>query len=193
MRIRLRRLVSEDGEAVAHEVRACARDRESPECEWIGDAEPADACETLDRWVVETTLAAIAQRRIGSTSTDRFSFVLSRSCLLDEGFLDFVVECFDRHEIDPDRLGFEVPGAALQDGSGCLQRSIGVLHAIGVRFGVRLDSKILDAREARMFLAFDYLRVCATDPQGRAIEAGGTGVRSLIDRARAIGVPVVRD
>ena len=84
---------------------------------------------------------------------------LSGQTLGDEGFLDFVVENLDHTGVDPAKICFEVPEAAVVANLDHARRFINVLHGIGCRFALDDFGSGIGAFANLKDLSIDYLKI----------------------------------
>jgi diguanylate cyclase (GGDEF)-like protein/PAS domain S-box-containing protein len=80
----------------------------TPPMAFIPAAERYQLMTTIDRWVLQSVLAALGR---GGSCLDGFSICavnLSGQSLCNENFLDFVLEQLAEHGVDPARLCFEI-------------------------------------------------------------------------------------
>jgi diguanylate cyclase (GGDEF)-like protein len=173
------RLKDERGAAVAWSELLCA-------------AERLRLLPRVDRWVVKTALAALSHGSVHLPAGRSLVIRLSGQSLGDEDFLQFVVDCFDRTAVTPDRICFEVTEDSLISNSDCARLFIAVMHGMGCRFGLGGVGRGPTLFESLNNLRFDYLkfdgdliRNLASDRDRRA------AVTALIERARFLGYRVV--
>lgn len=69
--------------------------------QFIPAAERYQLMSSIDRWVVQATLAAIANGSIRLPDQRSCSINLSAQALAEDGFLDFVVDCLDHSQVPP--------------------------------------------------------------------------------------------
>ena len=90
----------------------------------------------VDRWVVQTSLAALGRGAIRLPAGRSLCINLSGQTLGDAAFLEFVVDCLDRTGVAPDRVCFEVTENAVITNIEHARRFIGVLHGMGCHFAL---------------------------------------------------------
>jgi diguanylate cyclase (GGDEF)-like protein/PAS domain S-box-containing protein len=102
---------------------------------FIAAAERYHLISSIDRWVVKTALAALAdaQKREWSRPV-LFAINLSGQSLGEEGFLGFVVEELERSGVDSRRICFEITETAAISKLDSAMRFISALKAKGCRF-----------------------------------------------------------
>lgn len=90
----------------------------------------------IDRWVVQTTLAALGRGAIQTPVGRSVAINISGQTLNDTQFLEFVVDCFDRTGVAPARVCFEISEAAVSENLEQARRFIEVLHSMGCQFAL---------------------------------------------------------
>jgi len=90
----------------------------------------------IDRWVVQTTLAALGRGAIQTPVGRSVAINISGQTLNDSQFLEFVVDCFDRTGVAPSRVCFEISEAAVSENLEQARRFIEVLHSMGCQFAL---------------------------------------------------------
>jgi diguanylate cyclase (GGDEF)-like protein/PAS domain S-box-containing protein len=90
----------------------------------------------IDRWVVQTTLAALGRGAINAQPGRTIAINISGQTLGDAQFLEFVVDCFDRTGVPPNRVCFEISESAVASNLEHARRFIGVLHGMGCQFAL---------------------------------------------------------
>ncbi|MBV6415605.1 MAG: hypothetical protein CMLOHMNK_00117 [Steroidobacteraceae bacterium] len=90
----------------------------------------------IDRWVVQTTLAALGRGAIQTPAERTVAINISGQTLSDAQFLEFVVDCFDRTGVAPARVCFELSEAAVAANLDHARRFIQVLHGMGCQFAL---------------------------------------------------------
>ena len=113
----------------------------------------------VDRWVVQTALAALGRGGVRLPPGRSLCINLSGHTLADAGFLEFVVECLDRTGVSPDRVCFEVTENSVITNIEHARRFIGVLHGMGCRFALDDFGKGLSSFANLKHLSLDYLKI----------------------------------
>jgi len=90
----------------------------------------------IDRWVVQTTLAALGRGAIQTPPGRSVAINISGQTLSDAQFLEFVVDCFDRTGVAPSRVCFEISETAVSANLDQARRFISVLHGMGCQFAL---------------------------------------------------------
>ena len=88
----------------------------------------------IDRWVVSTALTIIARK--GAAFKMVCAINLSGQSLLQEGFLDFVLNQIKHHKVDAKQLCFEITETAVIANLMIARQFIHALRAIGCRFAL---------------------------------------------------------
>ncbi len=113
----------------------------------------------IDRWVIQTTLAAIANGEIKLPAGRSCSINLSSQTLTDEAFLDYVVDALDRSGVTPASICFEMTESAILPNVHHAQRFIEVLHGIGCQFCLDDFGSGLGSFSSLKQLPIDYLKI----------------------------------
>lgn len=127
--------------------------------QFMASAERYHLMSHIDRWVVQTTLAAIGSGAIRLPDRRSCSINLSGQTLGDEGFLEFVVECLDHTGVAPEQLCFEIPEASVIGNLDHARRFINVLHGMGCRFALDDFGSGMGSFANLRSLSLDYLKI----------------------------------
>ena len=130
--------------------------------EFLRPAERYQMMPQIDRWVVNTTLGAIASGEIKLSARRSCAINLSSQTLGDETFLGFVVDSLDRTGVAPSAICFEVTEAAILSNVQHAQRFIEVLHGIGSEFSLDDFGSGLGSFSSLKHLPIDYLKIDGT-------------------------------
>ncbi len=148
----------------------------------------------VDRWVVQTALAAFARGVLKLPPGRSLCINLSGQTLGDGSFLEFVVECLDRTGVAPDRVCFEVTENAVITNIDHARRFIGVLHGMGCQFALDDFGRGLSSFANLKNLQLDYLKIdgyfirnLATDSVNQAM------VTAMIKLARSLNFQVIAE
>jgi EAL domain-containing protein (putative c-di-GMP-specific phosphodiesterase class I) len=148
----------------------------------------------VDRWVVQTALAALGRGAVRLAATRSLCINLSGQTLGDAGFLEFVVDCLDRTGVAPDRVCFEVTENSVITNIEHARRFIGVLHGMGCRFALDDFGRGLSSFSNLKNLSLDYLKIdgyfirnLASDNVNQAM------VTAMIKLARSLNFQVVAE
>jgi diguanylate cyclase (GGDEF)-like protein/PAS domain S-box-containing protein len=148
----------------------------------------------VDRWVVQTALAAFARGVLRLPPGRSLCINLSGQTLGDGSFLEFVVECLDRTGVAPDRVCFEVTENSVITNIDHARRFIGVLHGMGCQFALDDFGRGLSSFSNLKNLQLDYLKIdgyfirnLATDSVNQAM------VTAMIKLARSLNFQVIAE
>ncbi len=148
----------------------------------------------VDRWVVQTALAALGRGAVRLASGRSLCINLSGQTLGDAAFLEFVVDCLDRSGVAPERVCFEVTENSVITNIEHARRFIGVLHGMGCRFALDDFGRGLSSFSNLKNLSLDYLKIdgyfirnLASDNVNQAM------VTAMIKLARSLNFQVVAE
>jgi diguanylate cyclase (GGDEF)-like protein/PAS domain S-box-containing protein len=127
--------------------------------EFLKAAEHYRLMSLVDRWVVQTALAAFGRGAIKIPAGRSLSINISGQTLGDGQFLEFVVECLDRTGVAPSQVCFEVTEASVVANLEQARRFIGVLHGMGCSFALDDFGSGLGSFVNLKTLAMDYLKI----------------------------------
>jgi len=148
----------------------------------------------IDRWVVQATLTALSSGSIRVPDGRCCSINLSSQTLGDETFLEFVVEALDHSGVDPGKLCFEIPEAAVVGNIEHTRRFINVLHGIGCQFGLDDFGSGIGSFSNLKQLAIDYLKIDGTYIRNIAQDSVNHAmVTAMIKLARTLDFRVVAE
>jgi EAL domain-containing protein (putative c-di-GMP-specific phosphodiesterase class I) len=137
---------------------------------FVAAAERYHLATSLDRWVVEKALGAVAEAQAQQAARPvLFAINLSGQSLGDAGFLAFVQEELERRAIDTSHIGFEITETAAISKLDSAMHFISTLKAKGCRF-------ILDDFGSGLS-SFAYLRDLPVD----FLKIDGEFVQSMVD------------
>jgi diguanylate cyclase (GGDEF)-like protein/PAS domain S-box-containing protein len=127
--------------------------------EFLRAAERYRLMSLIDRWVVQTALAALGRGTLRVPVGRSVAINLSGQTLGDPGFLEFVVECLDRTGVQPGQVCFEVTEASVVANIEHARRFIGVLHGMGCSFALDDFGSGLGSFTNLKTLPMDYLKI----------------------------------
>ena len=130
--------------------------------QFIPAAERYQLMASIDRWVVQATLSAIAHGAIRLPDERSCSINLSAQALGEDGFLDFVVDCLDHSQVPPHRICFEVSESAVMERFDQARRFVAVVHGIGCQFALDDFGSGLGSFTTLRDLSIDYLKIDGT-------------------------------
>ncbi len=113
----------------------------------------------VDRWVVQSTLAAVGQGAIRLPENRSCGINLSGQTLGEPTFLEFVVECLDHSQVDPSKICFEINERAVMSDLEHAQRFVNVLHGMGCKFGLDDFGSGIGSFTSVRDLSVDYLKI----------------------------------
>jgi diguanylate cyclase (GGDEF)-like protein/PAS domain S-box-containing protein len=149
---------------------------------------------SLDRWVVRTALAALAQGSIRLPENRSCTINLSAQSLGEDDFLEFVVECLDQSQVAPSQVCFEVSEAALMADKERAERFASVLHGMGCQFGLDDFGSGVGALASLRGLDIDYLKIDGAYTHDlRADSLNGQVVAAITRLAKTVGFKVVAE
>jgi diguanylate cyclase (GGDEF)-like protein/PAS domain S-box-containing protein len=125
---------------------------------FITAAERYHLIDSLDRWVVQTALQAIAEAQKGGAWT-LFTINLSAQSLSDDSFLAFVVSELARIQVDPRWLCFEITETAAMSKLDSALRFLSTLRAKGCRFALDDFGSGLSSFAYLRNLPVDFLKI----------------------------------
>lgn len=129
---------------------------------FLASAERYQLMSHIDRWVVQTALAAIAGGAPHLPAGRTCNINLSAQTLGDEDFLAFIVDVLDHTGVSPERICFEVRESAVVSQLDQAQRFINVLHGIGCRFALDNFGSGIGSFAHLKNLSLDYLKIDGT-------------------------------
>ena len=148
----------------------------------------------VDRWVVQTALAALGNGAVRLAPGRSLCINLSGQTLGDGAFLEFVVDCLDRTGVAPDRICFEVTENSVITNIEHARRFIGVLHGMGCKFALDDFGRGLSSFSNLKNLQLDYLKIdgyfirnLASDNVNQAM------VTAMIKLARSLKFEVIAE
>jgi diguanylate cyclase (GGDEF)-like protein/PAS domain S-box-containing protein len=151
-----------DGGGPAMEVLVRLQDEaghEVPPSEFVRAAERYRLMGLVDRWVVQTTLAALGRGAIPVPSNRSVAINVSGQTLSDVQFLEFVVECLDSTGVNPGQVCFEITESAVVANLDHARRFVGVLHGMGCQFALDDFGSGVGSFSNLKNLPMDYLKI----------------------------------
>ena len=144
---------------------------------FIAAAERYHLVGSLDRWVVQTAFAAIAEAQRAGAET-LFAINLSGQSMADDSFLRFVVAELQARAVDPRRICFEITETAAMSRLGGVLSFLSTLKELGCRFALDDFGSGLSSFAYLRNLPVDFLKIdgalvkeMAVDPVKRAMVA----------------------
>ena len=162
--------------------------------QFIHAAERYQLMGSVDRWVVQATLAAVGQGTIRLPSDRSCSINLSRQTLGDADFLEFVVECLDHSQVSPHQICFEMSEEAVMADLDHARRFVAVLHGMGCQFGLDDFGAGVGSLAKLRDLTIDYLKIDGNYTHDLDRDSLNQQVVSAITRlAQTVGFKVVAE
>lgn len=162
--------------------------------DFIPAAERYQLIGTLDRWVVQTTLASVVSGGIRLPDERSVAINISGQTMSEDGFLDFVVEALDHSGVNPEQICFEVSeGDVLRDLDHA-RRFIGVLHGMGCTFSLDDFGSDVGSLSSLKSLGIDFLKLDGSCTRNLAVDSVSHELVSAVTRlSRAVGFKVVAE
>jgi len=149
---------------------------------------------SVDRWVVQTTLSALASGALRLPDSRCCTINLSGQTIGDAQFLEFVVDCLDRTGVRPSQICFEVTESAVMSNLTHAGRFIGVLHGVGCKFALDDFGSGLGALTNLKSLAMDYMKIDGSFIQGLERDTVNQAmVSAMLNLARTLAIQVVAE
>ncbi len=168
--------------------------RTADTADFLRPAERYQLMPQIDRWVINTTLAAIASGKIKIPSGRSCALNLSGQTLGDESILGFVVDALDRSAVLPATICFEVTESAILSNIQHAQRFIEVLHGIGCEFALDDFGSGLGSFSSLKHLPIDYLKIDGTYTRNlKSDEVNQEMVTTMIKLARSMHFRVIAE
>jgi len=162
--------------------------------EFIPAAERYQLIGTVDRWVLQTALAAVASGSIRLPDSRSVAINISGQTMAEEGFLDFVVEALDHTGVDPEQVCFEVRESAVLKDIDHARRFIGVLHGMGCTFGLDDFGSDVGSLASLQGLGIDFLKLDGTCTRNLVVDSVNHELVAAVTRlSRAVGFKVVAE
>ncbi|HEY9183066.1 MAG TPA: EAL domain-containing protein, partial [Gammaproteobacteria bacterium] len=161
---------------------------------FLASAERYQLMSHIDRWVVQTTLTAIAGGAPHLPAGRTCNINLSAQTLGDDDFLEFVVDVLDHTGVSPERICFEVRESAVVSQLDQAQRFINVLHGIGCRFALDNFGSGIGSFANLKNLSLDFLKIDGT--YTRNLETDSVNremVAAMVKLARTLDFQVVAE
>jgi diguanylate cyclase (GGDEF)-like protein/PAS domain S-box-containing protein len=148
----------------------------------------------VDRWVVQTTFAALGRGAIPVPANRSVAINVSGQTLGDAQFLEFVVECFDSSGVAPAQVCFEINENAVIANLDHARRFVGVLHGMGCQFALDDFGSGVGSFSNLKNLPLDYLKIDGTFMRNLARDAVNQAmVAAMIKLARTLNFKVIAE
>jgi diguanylate cyclase (GGDEF)-like protein/PAS domain S-box-containing protein len=167
---------------------------ELPPAEFMRAAERYRLMGLVDRWVVQTTLAALGRGAIRVPANRCVAINVSGQTLGDAQFLEFVVECFDSSGVSPGQVCFEISENAVVANLDQARRFVGVLHGMGCQFALDDFGSGVGSFSNLKNLPLDYLKIDGSFMRNLARDAVNQAmVTAMIKLARTLNFKVIAE
>jgi diguanylate cyclase (GGDEF)-like protein/PAS domain S-box-containing protein len=162
--------------------------------EFVAAAERYRLMASVDRWVVQTTLAALSRNAFQLAPDRSVAINISGQTLGDPLFLEFVVECLDRTGVDPDQVCFEIAESAVIGNMEHARRFVGVLHGMGCKFTIDDFGSGVASFSSLKNLPLDYLKLDGSFMRNLAQDTvSQTMVTAMIKLARTLNFKIIAE
>lgn len=148
----------------------------------------------VDRWVVQTTFAALGRGAIAVQTNRSVAINISGQTLGDVQFLEFVVECFDSTGAAPSQVCFEITESAVIANLDHARRFVGVLHGMGCQFALDDFGSGVGSFSNLKNLPLDYLKIDGSFMRNLARDTVNQAmVTAMIKLARTLNFKVIAE
>src|SRR3984957_19386837 len=148
----------------------------------------------VDRWVVQTTLAALGRGAIAVQTNRSVAINTSGQTLGDLQFLEFVVECFDGTGPQPAQVCFEITENPVIANLDHARRFVGVLHGMGCQFALDDFGSGVGSFSNLKNLPLDYLKIDGSFMRNLARDTVNQAmVTAMIKLARTLNFKVIAE
>ncbi len=167
---------------------------EVPPSEFVRAAERYRLMSLVDRWVVQTTLAALGRGAIQIPPNRGVAINISGETLADLQFLEFVVECLDSTGVAPSQVCFEISEGAVVANLDHARRFVGVLHGMGCQFALDDFGSGVGSFSNLKNLPMDYLKIDGSFMRNLAGDSVNQAmVAAMIKLARTLNFKVIAE
>jgi diguanylate cyclase (GGDEF)-like protein/PAS domain S-box-containing protein len=165
-----------------------------PPAEFMRAAERYRLMGLVDRWVVQTTLAALGRGAIVVPPLRSVAINISGQTLGDAQFLEFVVECLDSTGVTPRQVCFEIAESAVIANLDHARRFVGVLHGMGCEFALDDFGSGVGSFSNLKTLPLDYLKIDGSFIRNLAHDTVNQAmVTAMIKLARTLNFKVIAE
>lgn len=187
----------DDGGGPAMEVLVRLQDETGNEvqpADFVRAAERYRLMGLVDRWVVQTTLAALGRGAIPIPATRSVAINISGQTLGDTQFLEFVVECLDSTGVPPAQVCFEITESAVVANMDHARRFVGVLHGMGCKFALDDFGSGVGSFSNLKNLPMDYLKIDGSFMRNLSKDSVNQAmVTAMIKLARTLNFKVIAE
>jgi diguanylate cyclase (GGDEF)-like protein/PAS domain S-box-containing protein len=167
---------------------------EVPPSEFVRAAERYRLMSLVDRWVVQTTLAALGRGALPIPANRSVAINISGQTLGDVQFLEFVVECLDSTGVTPSQVCFEITETAVVANLDHARRFVGVLHGMGCQFALDDFGSGVGSFSNLKNLPMDYLKIDGSFMRNLARDSVNQAmVTAMIKLARTLNFKVIAE
>jgi diguanylate cyclase (GGDEF)-like protein/PAS domain S-box-containing protein len=168
--------------------------QELPPAEFMRAAERYRLMGLVDRWVVQTTFAALGRGALAIQPDRSVAINISGQTLGDLQFLEFVVECLDSTGVSPAQICFEITESAVVANLEHARRFIGVLHGMGCQFALDDFGSGVGSFSNLKNLPLDYLKIDGSFIRNLARDTVNQAmVTAMIKLARTLNFKVIAE
>ncbi|HUN27056.1 MAG TPA: EAL domain-containing protein [Steroidobacteraceae bacterium] len=165
-----------------------------PPSEFLRAAERYRLMGLVDRWVVQTTLAALGRGAISIPPQRSIAINVSGGTLGDVQFLEFVVECLDSTGASPAQVCFEITESAVVANLDHARRFVGVLHGMGCQFALDDFGSGVGSFSNLKNLPIDFLKIDGSFMRNLARDSVNQAmVTAMIKLARTLNFKVIAE
>jgi diguanylate cyclase (GGDEF)-like protein/PAS domain S-box-containing protein len=162
--------------------------------EFVAAAERYRLMASVDRWVVQTTLAALSRNAFQLAPERCVAINISGQTLGDPLFLEFVVECLDSTGVAPEQVCFEITESAVIGNMDSARRFVGVLHGMGCKFTIDDFGSGVASFSSLKNLPLDYLKLDGSFMRNLAKDSvSQTMVTAMIKLARTLNFKIIAE
>jgi diguanylate cyclase (GGDEF)-like protein/PAS domain S-box-containing protein len=162
--------------------------------DFVAAAERYRLMASVDRWVVHTTLGALARNAFQLARDRSVAINISGQTLADPLFLEFVVETLDQTGVHPDQVCFEIAESAVVANLEQARRFVGVLHGMGCKFTIDDFGSGVGSFSSLKALPLDYLKLDGSFIRDLALDSvSQTMVTAMIKLARTLNFKIIAE
>ena len=148
----------------------------------------------VDRWVVQTTLRALAGNAFQLARDRSVAINISGQTLADPQFLEFVVELLDATGVSAEQVCFEISESALIGNPEHVRRFVGVLHGMGCKFTIDDFGSDVGSFSSLKNLELDYLKLDGSFMRNLGRDSvNQTMVTAMIKLARTLNFKIIAE
>jgi diguanylate cyclase (GGDEF)-like protein/PAS domain S-box-containing protein len=168
--------------------------QEIPPGDFVPSAERFRLMASVDRWVVQTTLRALAGNAFQLAPDRSVAINISGQTLGDPQFLEFVVECLDSTGVAAEQVCFEISESAIVANLEHARRFVGVLHGMGCKFTIDDFGSGVGSFSSLKNLELDYLKLDGSFMRNLARDSvSQTMVTAMIKLARTLNFKIIAE